>query len=919
MANQEERIRYVEPTDIGGEGCDYPSPLEDYCISVSLSVTMGDRMSCGQGEIDGRTTRLFYTTEGKTMSFMGAKDGYLTTRFTDVRAGSKSDGHEECLGIESINISYEMNSPCFMFSPQVDIRFVDVRGIAVMSEEESKAGGIGLGSLYRSLFRFPYPLFKLTVKGYYGMPVTYNLTINGRTNVELDSSTGNFVLSVSFRGYMEGVYNDVPMSYVVVAPYMSYVGKEYWEAQKANGRFRYRNGGAMLTYPEFMKKISEAAEKEASLGEVEERNDAAFNRQQSEGLAALIDTFPLKNWKEDTHSGIIYTVSMLNEYGVSKYDEEDTPTQLAEYREKILKYDEAYHDNLIRYFDFMKKYEIENTERIALARNGDGRFIPESAEGAVLLDSLWEVVGQEVRHIPRMAKHVVLHIVRRGENNEKALSEILRERKKEVDAEYNKIKNEYEVARHQRLCDILTFPPTVRNLFNMAFAHYETFMHTVYQALSEIKSKIDFKDDSRKLSTLGITNDSTDSGYEDVLPPFPIVTGNVTRDGDEMTEAVWMGDWDLEEVHLVNSLLDAAKLYTGLWAQATAKGEDTQVPAFSISKDVKLSAYLTLKNIYDRWLCNTPESRWRLDVDAKVDTYNEDNYHQSDFDNFCYLDTFYHDIGDRLLVNATMVGNLSSLCLPVGSISTGGYAGVNLTFFMFLAEVSRSCGGNLMAVPLIYGARNLSDIENMFRAYPYIHEVDKKGDTSSYVFLYTYRPSEYLDTGNDFKNDGFYIDGKRKDLLPSSLSDTAGLFIPAFGVSFGKRNQGIFKSVDLKSSESTITDAVISKTIAVTSKASESPRETELFGQDVYSIYASRQFRCKVTMMGNAQIAPLMYFQLNNTPFWNGTYMIINVSHSITQGNMETTFEGVRVNRNTIPMAEGFSVTLKDVAWKSGS
>ena len=105
----------------------------------------------------------------------------------------------------------------------------------------------------------------------------------------------------------------------------------------------------------------------------------------------------------------------------------------------------------------------------------------------------------------------------------------------------------------------------------------------------------------------------------------------------------------------------------------------------------------------------------------------------------------------------------------------------------------------------------------------------------------------------------------------------------------------------------------------MTSKASESPRETELFGQDVYSIYASRQFRCKVTMMGNAQIAPLMYFQLNNTPFWNGTYMIINVSHSITQGNMETTFEGVRVNRNTIPMTEGFSVTLKDVAWKSGS
>lgn len=916
MAEQIERIRYVEPTDIGGEGCDYPSPLEDYCISVSLSVTMGDRMSCGQGELDGRTTKLFYTTEGKTISFLNAKDGYLTTKFTDVKAGENSDGSEECLGIESINISYEMSS-FFLFSPQVEIRFVDVRGIAVMSEEEAKMGGKGMGSFYRALFRYPYPLFKLTVKGFYGMPVTYNLTINGGASVELDSSTGNFIISVKFRGYMEGVYNDIPMSYVVIAPYMSYIGKEYWEAQKKNGRFKYRNGGEMLTYPEFLKKVSEAAKYEESLSGGTSQKAVLKESQQREGLAALIDTFPLRGWKEDTKSGIIYTTA----YGTDsvKYSEEDTATQLGEYWEKIKKYDEAYGDNLLPYFDFMKDYAIYNTPRISLL-NYNGQFAPDSNEGAILLDSLSDTVKGEVSLIPRMASWAVLHIVNRGENNGMWLKEILQRRKKEVDAEYNKKKNEQEAARHQRLCDILGFPPTVRNMFNMAFAHFETFMHVFYQTLSNIKSKIDSNDDSRKFSTLGIDKSKTDTYVGESLPPFPIVTENVTRDGDEMTEVVWKGNWDIDEVLFVNSLIESAKLYQVEWAQATVKNDDSgsteSMITFRDSKDTRLSAYLTLKNIYDRWLSNIPESRWVLDVDATVDTYNEDSFHQSDFDNFCYIDTFYNDIGDRLLVNASMVGDLASLCLPLGTISTQGYAGGNQSFFLFLTEVSRICNGNLMAVPLIYGIRNISDVEKMFKAYPYIHEVKKRADTSSFVFLYTYRPSELLDTGGDFRNDGVYVDGYRKDLLPVSLSDSGGLYIPAFGITYGKQNQGIFKSIELKSSESTITDAAIGKTMNVASKASESPRETELFGQDVYSIYASKQFRCRVTMMGDAQIVPLMYFQLNNTPFWSGTYMILNVSHSVSQGNMETTFEGVRINRNTIPMAEGYSVTFKNQAWK---
>jgi hypothetical protein len=71
-------------------------------------------------------------------------------------------------------------------------------------------------------------------------------------------------------------------------------------------------------------------------------------------------------------------------------------------------------------------------------------------------------------------------------------------------------------------------------------------------------------------------------------------------------------------------------------------------------------------------------------------------------------------------------------------------------------------------------------------------------------------------------------------------------------------------------------------------------------------------------MMGNMQITPLMYFQLNNVPLWKGAYTIIKVSHEITAGNINTNFEGVRINRYAIPFADSSVVTLIEDGERSG-
>ena len=52
------------------------------------------------------------------------------------------------------------------------------------------------------------------------------------------------------------------------------------------------------------------------------------------------------------------------------------------------------------------------------------------------------------------------------------------------------------------------------------------------------------------------------------------------------------------------------------------------------------------------------------------------------------------------------------------------------------------------------------------------------------------------------------------------------------------------------------------------------------------------------------QIQPLMYFQLDNVPFFHGTYLITSVSHSITPNSVMTSFTGVRQSVFIMPVID---------------
>lgn len=351
--------------------------------------------------------------------------------------------------------------------------------------------------------------------------------------------------------------------------------------------------------------------------------------------------------------------------------------------------------------------------------------------------------------------------------------------------------------------------------------------------------------------------------------------------------------------------VDTAEFYRKSYgAQAKSPFNDT---------DLKLSTYSTIKSLYDKWLCSPyhgPEETWAL---------TRRNESVSDFDSFKYADSFYNDIGDILMVNITKVSNWLNSCMPTASMNTTegvmGYTG--RTLYEFLAEVAEDCGGTLMALPQKFGLAKAEDVKDMFT--PISIKDDWAEDSSTFIFLYTYKPSEHLgDTDTkDVDMNGWSADGDGLDLTDDEIvgkvmsDSTNGFVVPAFGVTYGKQNQTIFKNVQLSTASQGVTEASIAATMNIASKSSESPRESTLYGQDLYRVLSNYSYQCNVETMGNTQILPMMYFQLNNIPFWRGAYMIKKVSHNITAGNMTTTFEGIRQNRYAIPMSDGSVVIQK--------
>ena len=127
--------------------------------------------------------------------------GKFTTNYYDGSTGDRT--HFEGFGIS--NIKVVINSS---YIPQVNIEFVDVRGLAFFNQEKSP---------YRILFDFPPPVFCLTLKGYYGLALEYKLHLVKYTS-EFKSENGNYIINAQFVAVTFAPLSDVLFRYVVNFP-----------------------------------------------------------------------------------------------------------------------------------------------------------------------------------------------------------------------------------------------------------------------------------------------------------------------------------------------------------------------------------------------------------------------------------------------------------------------------------------------------------------------------------------------------------------------------------------------------------------------------------------------------------------------------------------------------------------------------
>lgn len=248
--NPSAMVHYVDPNMVftfDNNAKYYKAPNgEDFCTVVDLKVkvkprTFGVSVNDTEVEVISTNGNLGYSTigilEGRNKVYVNDKSNgsYLTDDVSDLTSFGLVNGTKESremFGMESVDIEYGN-----YFIPQVTIKFCDIRGLSMFTPEELSLNGNEIVScFFSSFFSFPRPKFLLSVKGYYGKAVTYELNLQD-FKADFSNADGSMNVIGKFIGYAYSFLNDISMNMLMTAPF-TVNGKEYWETNFGeNGRY----------------------------------------------------------------------------------------------------------------------------------------------------------------------------------------------------------------------------------------------------------------------------------------------------------------------------------------------------------------------------------------------------------------------------------------------------------------------------------------------------------------------------------------------------------------------------------------------------------------------------------------------------------------------------------------------------------
>lgn len=550
-------------------------PLEDFCIAVDLEVEIMER---GKGGVTtpAKTILVSWTSKskekGKVSFFEGTKHkygdkvgvNYLTS--TPVTFGTfeevKNEGTNECFGINSIDIQY--NS---YMVPEVTIEFTDIRGISLFSPEELRHSGVNeegiggmvdyeaniAGSFFKCFFSFPYPRFKLMVKGFYGEPTSYELTV-ADFRTRFDCNTGNFNATAKFVGYAYSLLNDVTMNALVVAPLNEYFGENYWKTNVENGRFSFEDNTPMQRINEIIEKTSKLKEN------IEKLNNESPISQKTRELD--IENKKITNIV-NAHDN--FFISLAEYFKTFKFEGTNNPLTNRNNKTLVVFFKEENFKDIKVTDEITSRYNILK-ETLINYGNGFEKLMPYGDKVEFQKNEYTVLVDEIKTNFPEYASQCGINFTE-GKwyviyYNGSGLNEKINTIKDKNDNEITENQKELNSVTKQMIINALSFNPTVENVTKLIFAHFETLMASMYNCINSIDNK-------RQPSTLGLT--TTDIYVEGGVGPFPRVDIKSIHNGIESNEEGWLGDLlggkNEQEVQLIEGLLKAVDKFSSLTEQ----------------------------------------------------------------------------------------------------------------------------------------------------------------------------------------------------------------------------------------------------------------------------------------------------------------------------------------------------------------
>lgn len=497
---------------------------EDLCVGISLEVIYVSRELGTANSMSG------------SVNILTGKDNLLTTSYSDVSVLELvGGGNKESIGIESINIKY--NSWYF---PEVSIKFIDIRGNAVFNSMEKtndvSTSGFAKGSFLKAFFMFPYPIFKLTVKGYFGEPVTYHLTVKGVPKAMFNSQTGNFEMNVEFIGHMYFGLTDIPMSLVMAAPYIDYGGK----IELGNFKSGKYSGKKLPTYIDFISDVNKV------LGET--KKDEIITKLKSEQSD--------NNSKIETINACLLLLSSSDGDGGIK-----------EYIEKFYKIEEKDGSKtLILDNDLYEKNKKEGDNKRSITNKLWEKIKGLKTElnkkfdiGLVIFENNLEEVPTNIddkdNPIAFAFKYDYEGDKTQLENQKKSLETLNKDKQSEIEAKEREIR------------DKLPYTPTVKNFIEMTLGHLDVLRQITARCMDNIKKST--------RSSKGIKLENTDcnvKGGEITMYPF---TGYY----NDKREALWIEDVKgastFTEVSFITSIMTGVTNLTSAMAEVEKETELT--------------------------------------------------------------------------------------------------------------------------------------------------------------------------------------------------------------------------------------------------------------------------------------------------------------------------------------------------------